>query len=147
MLSLTKKTGYALVAMCHLAKLPERQLASAREISDQFGVPPSLLMNVMKELSAAGYVDSVRGAKGGYRLACDPREVNLADLVTVLEGPVRMAECVSDSGQDDRECTCEVMARCPVADPVHRVQRRLMEFLRKVTLAEIVDPTAVLAGK
>ena len=145
MLAFTKKTGYALVAMTHLAHLGDGTLASAREIAETFAVPTSLLMNVLKELAAAGYVESVRGAHGGYRLAVRPDELTLADLVEALEGPVRLAECVTDEAADSEECTCEVMARCPITDPVHRVQRRLNDFLKKVSLAEIVEPSGALA--
>ena len=144
MLAMTKKSGYGLIAMTHLARLGSGQVASAREISERFGVPKALLMNVLKELSAAGYVESVRGARGGYRLARRPEEINLADLIAVVERPVRLAECVTDQAGDG-ECTCEVMARCPISDPVHRVHRRLSDFLRKVTLAEILEPAAAAA--
>ena len=146
MLALTKKTGYGLIAMTHLAKRPDR-LSSAREIAERFGVPTSLLMNVLKELAAAGYVESVRGAHGGYRMARRPEEINLADMIAALEGPVRLAECVTDQAGTEAECTCQVMARCPITDPVHRVHRRLRDFLRKVTLAEILDPASALAGE
>ena len=144
MLALTKKTGYGLIAMAHLAGLSDDEVSSAREISDMFGVPASLLMNVMKELCAAGYVESVRGAHGGYRLAMRPEEINLADLIATIERPVRLAECVTDEAGKG-ECTCEVMARCPIRDPVHRVNRKLSDFLKKVTLAEIVEPAPAAA--
>ncbi len=146
MLALTKRTGYALIAMSHLAELPPGALSSAREIAEAYDVPASLLMNVLKELASAGYVESVRGAHGGYRLACEPESVNLAELVEAIEGPVRLAECVLNVG-DDAECTCQVMSRCPVADPVHRVQRKLQDFLRKVSLAEITATAAEPSGE
>jgi Rrf2 family protein len=147
MLALTKKTGYGLIAMTHLANA-KVGLCSAREIAELYGVPASLLMNVLKELAAAGYVESVRGARGGYRLARSPESVSVADVVSALEGPVRMAECQTAAHGQDDECTCQVMASCPIADPVHRVQRRLHDFLKKVTLAEIARPdvAAALAG-
>lgn len=140
MLALTKKTGYGLIAMSHLAQLGQDGLASAREIAETFDVPVALLMNVLKKLSAAGYVESVRGARGGYRLARRPEDVNLAEVVTALEGPIRLAECVAGTLAAAGECGCEAMARCPIADPVHRVQRKLSDFLRTVTLADIVEP-------
>jgi len=143
MLALTKKTGYALVAMGHLSRLDRGSLASAREIANRFDVPASLLMNVLKQLASVGYIESVRGARGGYRMAVDPEEVSLADLVGVLEGPVRLAECVTEAAGNDTECTCRVMANCPVIDPVHRVQRKLKDFLSGVTLGEIVKPASV----
>ena len=143
MLALTKKTGYGLIAMTYLAGLDEGQVASAREIAERFGVPGSLLMNVLKELSAAGYVESVRGAHGGYRLAREPEKISVADLVTAVEGPIRLAQCVAgkDPGGDSEPC--RLVERCPVADPVHRVQRRLSDFLKTVSLAEIVAPGAM----
>ncbi len=146
MLALTKKTGYGLIAMVHLAGLPEGELASARQIAERFSVPRSLLMNVLKRLAATGYVQSVRGSRGGYRLARTPDEISLVDVAGELEGPIRLAECLTDESAG-RECTSEVMARCPVADPVHRVQRRINDFLRKMTLAEIVDPAVALADE
>ncbi len=144
MLALTKKTGYGLIAMAYLAGLDEGRLACAREIADRFAVPTALLMNVLKRLSGAGYVESVRGAHGGYRLARRPEDINLAEVVTALEGPIRLAECVSGRADDAHECGRTVMARCPMADPVHRVQRKLSDFLKTVTLAEIVEPTEEL---
>ena len=145
MLSLTKKTGYGLIAMTRLAQLGPGELACARELSELFGAPASLMGNVLKELSAAGYIESVRGAHGGYRLARLPEEITLADIIETVEGPIRMAECLTDAAGNQDECTCQVMARCPIADPVHRVQRRLNDFLRKVTLAEIVEPSLAAA--
>ncbi len=147
MLALTKKAGYGLIAMVHLAKVGGDGYTSAREIAGLFDVPVSLLMNVLKDLSSAGYVQSVRGVHGGYRLALRPEEINLADMVAVVEGPVRLAECVTHETGDDEECGCELMARCPIADPIHRVHRRLNDFLKKVTLAEIVEPSSAPADK
>lgn len=141
MLSMTKRTGYGLIAMTHLARLPEGQVASAREIAAQYGIPLALLMNVMKELSSAGFVSSVRGAHGGYRLARRPEEVSFASLMEALEGPVRLAECVTgDLDDTDGTVTCSLMDQCPIADPVHRVHRRIMEMLSGLNLAEILDP-------
>lgn len=141
MLSMTKKTGYGLIALSHLARLEPGHLASAREIADQYEIPLSLLMNVLKELSGAGYVESVRGAHGGYRLAVDPEEISLADLITTVEGPIRLAECIAEGERAPDDETCRLLSRCPIADPVHRVHRRLADFLKTVTLAEIIAPT------
>ena len=143
MLALTKKTGYALVAMGLLSQLDSGSRVSARQIASRLDVSTSLLMNVLKELASAGYIESVRGARGGYRMAIDTADVSLADLVDLLEGPVRLAECVTEEmGQG--QCTCQVMANCPVTDPVHRAQRKLKDFLASVTLDEIVKPAGAL---
>jgi len=138
MLALTKKTSYGILAMSYLASQPADRVLSARQIAQECRVPLSLLMNAMKVLAGVGYVESVRGPRGGYRLARRPEDVNLADLVATLEGPVRQAQCLSDPA-NQHECTQVEMSRCPVVDPVHRVHRRLNDFLRKVTLAELAE--------
>lgn len=142
MLALTKKSGYALIALTHLARLDGQGVASAREIASLAGAPLPLLMNVLKELAAAGYVESVRGARGGYRLARELEKISLAELVEAMEGPVRLSECTGDLTKH-QECTLVMMAQCPVNDPVHRVQRRINDFLKKITLADILETPAV----
>ena len=76
MLALTRKTDYALIALCHLARQPERVI-SARQIARRFSMPLPLLMNVLKTLAAHEVVRSVRGAKGGYQLARRPEDLTL----------------------------------------------------------------------
>ncbi len=139
MLCITKKTGYGLVALTRLAKLDDGDKLSARQIAEQYDVPVSLLMNVLKELSSAGVVESTRGAKGGYRLARSPEEISLRDLIVTLEGPIRLAECIK--GQTHSDEACRIMDNCPIADPVHKVNRRISDFLKDVTLSEIVRPS------
>jgi Rrf2 family protein len=146
MLSMTKKTGYGLIAVTHLARLSRGRLASAREISEEYGIPQALLMNVLKELAAAGYLDSVRGARGGYCLARSPEEINFVGLMEVLEGPMKLAECVRDEVGETDDGICKLMARCPIADPVHRVHRKIRDYLSKLTLQDILDPEDESAG-
>jgi Rrf2 family protein len=140
MLAMTKKTGYGLIAMSHLASHASGQPVSAREIAGQYGIPVSLLMNVLKDLSAAGLVESVRGARGGYRLCCETHRVSLIDLIEAIEGPFRLAECITSHREDAGELSCPVAVRCPISDPVHRVHDRIHQLLENVSLAELVAP-------
>ena len=86
MLSLTRKTDYALVALARLAQ--EQQGAegevsrlSARTIAEEFELPQQLLMSILKELHRAGIVDSTRGAQGGYVLAKPANKISVAEIV------------------------------------------------------------------
>jgi Rrf2 family protein len=124
--------------MSHLATLEAAQLASAKEIALKYGISMAFLMNVMKELAAAGFVESARGAHGGYRLAQSPRKINMADVVLALEGPVRSAHCMRKAGEDVAD-VCQIVDRCPIADPVHRLHRKLNDFLKGLTLADVLE--------
>jgi Rrf2 family protein len=146
MLALTRKTGYALIALTHLAELDAGELSPAREIADRYDAPRALMMNVLKDLAGEGYVESVRGARGGYRLARPLDEVTLADLVSAIEGPVQLAECVGHTAERKDKGTCRIRRTCPIVDPIYRVHRRLREFLGRITLAEIVNPAMAPTG-
>ncbi len=140
MLAMTKKTGYGLIAMTHLAGLDPTCLASAREIAEEYNIPLALLMNILKELAAGGYVRSVRGAHGGYQIARKPEDVNFVELMETLEGPMKLAECIMGNGNDS-DTKCKLMGKCPIADPVHRVHRKIRDFLSDLTLADVLHPT------
>ncbi len=134
MLSLTKKSEYALVAVCHMARVGQRVI-SAREIADEHAVPLPLLMNVLKRLNQTGLVQSVRGAHGGYRLAIPAERMTLAGVIEAVEGPVRLVNCVPAS--QPRKRSCVRTARCSLRRPVHKLHARLVEFLSGVSVHDL----------
>ena len=69
MLRLSKKADYGLIAMRHLALLPETLASSAREIAEQYDIPVELLAKVLQRLSRQGLLVSHQGTRGGYHLA------------------------------------------------------------------------------
>jgi len=140
MLALTRKVGYGLIALTYLVRQPREQLSTARSIAERFGLPPALLMNILKELSAAGYVQSVRGVRGGYRLGREPQEVSLADLVEVLEGKLQIARCMRTRGPKGEVPPCPLDGHCPIAGPVGKLRGQLHDLMKGWTLAEIANP-------
>lgn len=139
MLLLTRKTDYALVAMVHLARRAEA-LVSAREIAGRSHLPLPVLMNILNALAHCGLVRSVRGSRGGYRLARRPEDVTLADIIEAIEGPVGLTMCGSAT-RGDFEPRCRLEASCLAREPARRVHRRLREFLSRITLAEMAAGT------
>ena len=143
MLAFTKKTCLGIAAMSFLDRLPPGALAPASRIAMENQASLGLVMNVLKQLASHGYIESVRGPHGGYRIATRPGDVSLVKLVEDLERPVRLAQCRSKLTGDDRECTGEYAPICPYAsDPMHLVHRKLSDFLRKITLADVIGSEA-----
>jgi len=133
MLSLTKKTEYALIAVCHLAR-SEREVVSARDIAERYAVRLPLLMNVLKALNRGGLLASVRGARGGYRLAAPPQTITLAALIAAVETPVRLVRCAPPRAAE--RPSCELSDSCPIRGPVHKLHGRLNNLLTQVTVAD-----------
>lgn len=138
MISLTRKTEYALIALSHLGRSPDT-LSTARGISDAYDISLPLLMNIMKQLTKAGLVESVRGARGGYRLAVQADEVSLQELIRVVEGPIRLVKCAVLADRPN----CVRISLCPVRSSALRIHRRLEQFLSDVSLAELIGGTGL----
>jgi Rrf2 family protein len=133
MLTLTRKTEYSLIAVCHLAQV-DQKVVSARDIAEEHCVPLPLLMNVLKKLNRTGLVTSVRGARGGYELAQAPGMITLAGLIEAVEGPVHLVRC-TNTAKDARRC--DLTSQCFIRRSVVKVHDRLRRFLTSVTVADI----------
>jgi Rrf2 family protein len=133
MLTLTKKTEYALIATCHLANVGQG-IISARELAETYGVRLPLLMNVLKKLNQHGILRSVRGARGGYALALGPKQISLSRLIEAVEGPPRLVKCALPQPNDPK---CELSGACPVSGPMGKVHRMFGSFLTGVTVADV----------
>ena len=146
MITLTRKTEYALISLTFLAR---RQAAgdgavNSRGIADQFKLPGAMVSNVLKELAGVGMVKSTRGKAGGYELGVDASEVSILDVVGVIEGGVRLVPCCEglndggDTAGNNSEC-CEIEKECVVKGPLQRLQVKMNEFLRDVSLADLLS--------
>jgi Rrf2 family protein len=134
MLALTRRTEYALIAACHLARVGGR-VTSAREIAAEHFIPLAQVMAVLKQLHQAGLLRSVRGVRGGYLLGAPAADITLAAVVEAIEGPVRFVRCVPP--HDDRATGCELVGCCRIRQPVQRVHEELVRFLNGVTVADL----------
>lgn len=137
MLTLTKKTDYALIALSHLARCPEG-VVSAREIAGIYKLPLPILTNILKTLGHAGVLISERGATGGYGLAKPAEAITLHKLIAAIEGPLQFVRCVP-SKDEANHGSCELELVCPIRASAQRIRDRLRALLEDVTLAELLD--------
>jgi len=129
---LTAKSEYGLLAMIELACRYGEGPASAREIAERRGIPPRFLEQLFVALRRAELVTAVRGAKGGFALARDPREVTTLQVVEALEGPLTASVCDTERGSE-----CGNAATCAAAPVWARATRALRDVFASTTLADL----------
>lgn len=135
MLLMTRKTDYALLALASLARQTSTG-ASARSLAERLKLPLPVLRNILKQLTSRGLLKSTRGTRGGYRLAKPPDQITLAQLLEIIEGPVRLARCCSVP-EGEPEAACRLEESCLIRGNMRRVHDSLIRFLDDVTLAEL----------
>jgi Rrf2 family cysteine metabolism transcriptional repressor len=96
-MKITSKGRYGLKIMLELAR-PEMQnrLMKSREIAENQNIPLKYLEQIINMLKKRGFVISVRGAEGGYRIARHPREITVYQILTALEGDLSILDKNSD---------------------------------------------------
>jgi len=129
---LTAKSEYGVLAAIDLACHAGEGPVSAREISEHRGIPPRFLEQLLVQLRRAGIVTAVRGARGGFQLARDPREISVLEVVEALEGPLSSSVCDADTSGG-----CLKSPACAASSVWTRATGALREVFSTTTLAEL----------
>ena len=119
----------------------EAQPVALAAVAEAETLPLSYLEHLVAKLRQAGLVTSVRGAHGGYRLARDPGEITMLDVVEALEGPVAPMECFHADREGRVLCSHEADADQACATKLlwTRVHGGVSKALAGTTLAELVE--------
>lgn len=139
-MKISTKGRYAVRVMLDLALHNTGECIKVKEIASRQGISEKYLEQIIAILNKAGYVKSVRGAQGGYRIARDPGEYTVGMILRLTEGSLAPVACLEeDYGVCERCDTCEtlgvwkelyeavnhVVDRVTIADLVERRKKRL----------------------
>ena len=140
---LSQKARYALRALIELGRAgPEAQL-TAGEIAQRSDAPRKFLEAILLELARRHLIISRRGKFGGYSLARTPGEISFAEVIRVIDGPLALAPCASQTAF--RKCDdCEDLETCALRPALQRARDATADVLEGYTLAEAVR-TGVLS--
>jgi Rrf2 family transcriptional regulator, cysteine metabolism repressor len=120
------KGDYALRALFDLAGQPAGQPIRIADIANRQKIPQKFLELILSTLKQGGFVESRRGAEGGYMLARPADEVTVGEVLRFLEGSRNGNKSGSASGKD------------PFSDLWGRVDTAVAEILDNTTFAGLV---------
>ena len=133
MLRMGKLTDYGIVLMSYLAQKTDVQ-HSAHALADAVHVPLPTVKKVLKALSQAGLLNSERGAHGGYSLNLSPKKISVAEIITAIEGPIALTECVGSESHCDQENHCSIQTNWT------RINNAVFHALDEVKLSDMLVP-------
>lgn len=109
-MKISTKGRYAVRVMLDLALNDGGECIKVKEIAGRQGISEKYLEQIIAVLNRAGYVKSVRGAQGGYRLAKDPGEYTVGMVLRLTEGSLAPVACLEENyGVCERCDTCETL--------------------------------------
>jgi FeS assembly SUF system regulator len=140
MIRLGKLTDYGLVVMSQIAQTPRTSLHTARDLAAKCRLPLPTVSKILKALLQGGLLASQRGMKGGYSLVRDPRVISVAEIISVLEGPVALTECSMDVAG-----ICNLEPSCPIKDNQRIINQVVRGALDMVMLSDLIRPMRLTA--
>lgn len=123
---------YAVVVLAEMAAQQDCRL-SASALSQSTNLPEPTVSKILKSLARHQLVLSRRGIKGGYRLGKTPDQIDMAAVITALDGPIVLTDCVDG----DARC-CAYHAHCKVKGKWNPVNAAMQNALERVTLEQMM---------
>lgn len=124
-------TNYALRTL-QLAALRAPALTRVDQVAAAHGVSRAHIMKIVHELGKAGYVETVRGRRGGFRLAVPPERITVGEIVRLTEAPIELVECFNANTN-----TCPLSGICRLACALDEALQAFLRVLDGVTVAEL----------
>ncbi|MFT3782625.1 MAG: Rrf2 family transcriptional regulator [Nibricoccus sp.] len=140
-MKLSKRGEYGLRAMIDLAIARElgRDLVQLNELSENEKIPIKFLEQIVLALKEGGFLESVRGKYGGYRLARPAKEIFIGHIVRYLDGPLAPIGCVSQTAY--QRCSCPDEDHCGLRMLMLDVRNAIANILDRYSLGDVVEVT------
>ncbi|MFQ6081811.1 MAG: RrF2 family transcriptional regulator [Candidatus Aminicenantia bacterium] len=133
MIKLSTKGRYGTRAIMDLALHFKDKPILLKDIAKREEISIRYLEQIIIPLKIAGLVKSVRGAKGGYKLARPPSEIKLGEVIQALEGSWSFVECVDDPSY------CSRISICPTYEIWRNAKKVLDQVFQNTTVQDLVN--------
>jgi Rrf2 family protein len=133
-MAVSAKCYYAIRAIYSLAEFDEERPMKISLIAERERIPVRFLEVIMKHLKSGGFVNSYRGAEGGYRLARPAAQITVGQVMRFIDGPIAPVDCVSQS----RPKHCEFEGECHFFGFWGRVRSAISSVVDHTTFADLL---------
>lgn len=131
-MQLTSFTDYSLRVLIHLGTHTDT-LSTVGAIAEEHGISRHHLTRVVHQLGLKGYIETVRGKGGGIRLARQPDQIRIGNVVRDMEPGFELAECFKPG-----ESGCRLLPSCALMPVLAQAGRAFLETLDRYTLADML---------
>lgn len=112
----------------------EHDYVSIKTVSKRQDISEKYLEQIVSQLNHAGYVKSVRGAQGGYRLANEPKEYTIGMILRLIEGNLSSVSCLEDNPNKCRRCN-----NCVTLDVWQQINDAINGVIDNITLQDLLE--------
>ncbi|SMF59971.1 Rrf2 family transcriptional regulator [Pseudobacteriovorax antillogorgiicola] len=129
-MQLTKYSDYSLRVLIYVALRRTGELSQIDMICEAYNISKNHLVKVVHGLGQLGYLETVRGKNGGVRLALDPSDIRIGDLIRQTEATLSSFDC--------EHPPCAIVRVCRLRGVFAEAMKAYLDVLDKYTLADMV---------
>lgn len=133
-MNISSKCYYALRAIYALADHAGPEPMKIAEIAEKEQIPIRFLEVILGQLKGGGFVQSKRGAEGGYRLAKPADQLTVGAVMRYVDGPIAPVDCVSQM----RPKECQFHGECHFFGFWGRVRQAISDVVDQTTFADLL---------
>ncbi len=133
-MNIGRRVDYAIRALCYLAAQDPERVVPRAEVQEHQHIPPHFLSKILRSLVGAGFLESVSGARGGFRLGRPAHDISLRAVYEGVEGQLSLIDCV-----DRREGFCCFAPVCTQIGIWSGAQQMLGAYLERISIGDIAD--------
>ncbi|MBR1481910.1 MAG: Rrf2 family transcriptional regulator [Ruminococcus sp.] len=133
-MKISTKGRYALRMLLDLAEHKQDGYIALKDIAKRQGVSKKYLEQIIPVLNRSDILNANRGYQGGYRLAKEPSQYTVGDILRLTEGSIAPVACL-----DHTPVGCERAAECVTLPLWKGLNKVINEYLDSVTLQDLLD--------
>jgi Rrf2 family protein len=133
---LSKKTKYGIKALTFLARQKDQTPVAIAEIAKSENISLKFLESILLLLRNSGFLGAKKGKGGGYYLIKDPKEISMAKVYRILEGPIALLPCASHNFYEKCD-DCQEESSCAARRLMTEIRDNTLKVLENNSLADI----------
>ena len=128
---LSRSTDYAIRAMLYMAQ-DEDRIVSTADLDRDLDLPRPFMRKTLQMLQKAGYLSSIQGHHGGFKLETAPEKVRLLDLMMIFQGKLSLGDCLF------KKKICHCRQSCPLRREIKSMESKMVSHFQNLTLADLI---------
>ena len=134
---LSKKTKYGIKALTYIARRTDNEPVQIATIAKSENISQKFLESILLTLRKSGFLGSKKGKGGGYYLLKDPKDIKMASVMRILEGPIAMVPCVSLNFYEKCD-DCPDENACAVHNLMIEVRDSALNIFNNKSLSDLI---------
>ena len=132
-MKLSTKSRYSARILIELARHHNTKLVHTSKIASKQNIPVKYLEQLITVLRKSGFIESFRGPRGGHKLAIEPSQISLGQIVRLFEGQTDLVQCITSPE------TCNMADECRLRLAWQDATEALYEKLDVISIQSLIE--------